>query len=79
MLYNESCGEKLSRLGFGCMRLLLSARSENAKILSDRSVSMAQRLKDCLVYNSNLQSAIYGEEPEEFRDNLKKRSGNEEA
>ena len=23
MLYNESCGEKLSRLGFGCMRLLL--------------------------------------------------------
>ena len=23
MLYNEACGEKLSRLGFGCMRLPL--------------------------------------------------------
>lgn len=57
-----------------CMRLLLSARSENAKILSDRSVSMAQRLKDCLVYNSNLQSAIYGEEPEEFRDETEPKS-----
>ena len=25
MLYNETCGEKLSRLGFGCMRLPLAA------------------------------------------------------
>ena len=25
MLYNEACGEKLSRLGFGCMRLPLTA------------------------------------------------------
>ena len=23
MLYNEACGERLSRLGFGCMRLPL--------------------------------------------------------
>ena len=23
MLYNEACGENLSRLGFGCMRLPL--------------------------------------------------------
>ena len=25
MLYNEACGERLSRLGFGCMRLPLTA------------------------------------------------------
>lgn len=48
------------------MEILLRARSENAKILNDRSAAMAQRLGDCLIYNARLQNVLNGDEPGEF-------------
>lgn len=44
------------------MKFLLDARSVTAQILSDSSLSFADRLKDCLLYNQKIQSVIYGEE-----------------
>ena len=49
------------------MKLLLAARSECAKILTDKSESAAQRLAYCLEYNARLQSVINGEEPVAFK------------
>ena len=46
------------------MKILLQARAENARLLKNRSETMAQRLADCLVYNARLQSVLNGDEPE---------------
>ena len=42
MLYNEACGERLSRLGFGCMRLPQTAD----KAIDENEL---QRMVDCAI------------------------------
>ena len=42
MLYNEACGERLSRLGFGCMRLPQTAD----KAIDENEL---QRMADCAI------------------------------
>ena len=55
MIYNEACGEKLSRLGFGCMRLPLGSDGEidevrlNAMVDNDRSEQRYSGLKDSMI------------------------------
>ena len=41
MIYNEACGERLSRLGFGCMRLPLAADGEIDEARLNAMVDMA--------------------------------------